>query len=285
MDTTCPICKKDKPKPKNKYCSLSCRNVYINKLKDYSKQSKKISDSLKSFTVAKSGQFKEFKVICHRCSIEIKVIEREKRFPMKNQYYCSRACANTRGPRTDDFKQKVRLKLSNKSIDKTCKQCFSSFSTPIKNMEFCGKECRLKYKRNLSFSQSSLKTMYRKVTIFKFSLNSYPNEFDFSLIDKHGWYRAKNHGNNLTGVSRDHLFSVMEGFNQMINPLILAHPANCELVQHTKNISKNNKCSLTLDQLLDKIKNWNSKYCETFSVNKVFITEEDLREIVINLKF
>ena len=69
----------------------------------------------------------------------------------------------------------------------------------------------------------------------------------------------------------------------MINQLILAHLANCGLKQHNINISKNIKCDLALDELLEKIEHWNIKYSETFKVDKIFIDEDDLRQLIIDL--
>jgi hypothetical protein len=64
---------------------------------------------------------------------------------------------------------------------------------------------------------------------------------DGSLIEKYGWYKAKNNGNNLGGVSRDHMLSVSEGYKLSIDPYFLSHPANCKLMVHSENISKNKK--------------------------------------------
>jgi hypothetical protein len=102
---------------------------------------------------------------------------------------------------------------------------------------------------------------YRHECSFKFSLNEYPEEFDFSLVEKYGWYRAKNRGDNLNGVSRDHIVSVKFGYENKIDPKIISHPANCQLLRHNENISKNKKCSLTIDELLEKIEQWDDKYC------------------------
>ncbi len=38
------------------------------------------------------------------------------------------------------------------------------------------------------------------------------------------------------------------------------HPANCNLLKHNENVSKYKSCSITLDELLTRIKMWNIKY-------------------------
>jgi len=281
MELFCPICKLKKTKPQNKYCSIPCRNIYINSLKDYSKQSKKVGDSVRLAATTKNGELLDFTVSCRACNIFFTVIEREKKFPMKDKYFCSSKCSNTRPLRSAESMEKLKLKLLKEPYSRLCKYCNSSFITKRKSKTACILSCYTNYKRKLNFSRKSIKSLYRQATIFRFSLNSYPTEFNFKLIEENGWYSAKNHGNNLNGISRDHLFSVAEGFNKMINPLILAHPANCDLKIHTQNILKNSKCSIELDQLINKINDWNIKYSETFLIDKVFINEDELKEILL----
>lgn len=102
--------------------------------------------------------------------------------------------------------------------------------------------------------------LYRSACSFNFSLKDFPDEFDFSLVESNGWYRAKNHGNNQNGISRDHKISVKYGFENGIDPNIISHPANCQLLPHTANVSKGKKCSITLENLLNLIEKWNKMY-------------------------
>ena len=76
------------------------------------------------------------------------------------------------------------------------------------------------------------------------------------LVEKYGWYSPSNKGNNLNGVSKDHMYSVREGFINNIDCEIIKHPANCKLMIHNENNLKNSTCSITLDELLNRIKNW-----------------------------
>ena len=111
-------------------------------------------------------------------------------------------------------------------------------------------------KRYQNIENKSDYELYRYYTSFKFSLNDFPDKYDFSLIEKYGWYKAKNHGDNQNGVSRDHIISVKYGFDNNIPTWIIAHPANCQLLRHKENVSKYSKCDLTLDELMIKIKKW-----------------------------
>jgi len=103
-------------------------------------------------------------------------------------------------------------------------------------------------------------TNYRADCAFKFNLADYPAEFDFTLIESHGWYKPKNRGDNLTGVSRDHSVSVRYGFDHNIPAEHLAHPANCVLMQHGKNVSKGKNISMSYAGLLKRIEAWDNKY-------------------------
>jgi hypothetical protein len=71
---------------KNKYCNASCQN--------------------KVETIKRFGEIKNFKVKCNKCEKEFEVTEREKLFPQKEKYYCSRSCANSHN-RTEESKLKT----------------------------------------------------------------------------------------------------------------------------------------------------------------------------------
>ncbi len=137
-----------------------------------------------------------------------------------------------------------------------CINCNSVLEFRFRNRLFCNIKCKKAYyTRNTDNYE-----LYNVLAKFKFSLNRYVDNFDFKLIEKYGWYKAKNNGDNVEGVSRDHMFSIKEGFRQKINPLLISHPANCELIINKQNQSKNDNCSLTLEKLLEKIKIFENKY-------------------------
>jgi hypothetical protein len=97
-------------------------------------------------------------------------------------------------------------------------------------------------------------------------------EEDFKLSSPHiykgrqseyGWYAAKNRGDNLNGCSRDHLYSVYDGFKNKIDPKIISHPANCEIKPHKENQHKHSKSSITIEQLLERISDFEKQYGTT----------------------
>ncbi len=102
--------------------------------------------------------------------------------------------------------------------------------------------------------------IYRPQCEFKFSLDEYPDKFNFDLIREHGWYSPTNKNNNLNGVSRDHIYSVKDGFINKIDPIIILHPANCKLMLHSENSSKKTKSDITIEELLDKISKWDENH-------------------------
>lgn len=123
----------------------------------------------------------------------------------------------------------------------------------------CDNIIQRKYKTICIDCKSDLQ-IYRENCKFNFNIFNYPDEFNLKSIEKYGWYEATNRGNNLNGISRDHIYSVSDGFNNNINPHIINHPANCQLLRHSINNSKNNNSDITLDELCIKINNWNKKY-------------------------
>ena len=56
------------------------------------------------------------------------------------------------------------------------------------------------------------------------------------------------------------MLSVNDGFKLNINPNLISHPANCRLMIHSENISKNKKSIITEKELLERINNWDKKY-------------------------
>ena len=75
-------------------------------------------------------------------------------------------------------------------------------------------------------------------------------------------FYAKNNQNK-EGLVRDHMFGRKSGFLNNVFPEIIKHPANCQLLSHGENIKKskkNNDSIIELDELFDRIKNWDSDY-------------------------
>src|ERR1044072_310991 len=134
----------------------------------------------------------EFEVICHHCSSSFVVIEKKNRFPTKKRYFCSKKCGY-RKFQNEDTKRKIGDALRKNDYNRICDYCSKSFIASNKAQKTCSRSCagHNRIKNKLSFRAYWLKCQ------FKFSLNDYPDEFDFSLIKRYGWYKAANRGNNL----------------------------------------------------------------------------------------
>jgi len=65
-------------------------------IKNGDKGSKSISQALKKKYELINGKVKKFKVTCHKCEEEFTVEEPEKKHPIKEKYFCTRSCANSK---------------------------------------------------------------------------------------------------------------------------------------------------------------------------------------------
>lgn len=178
----------------------------------------------------------------------------------KNKFCCRSCSAIYNNARKDYTIIKTGPIKSRKSTNKHCGYCNILFDTFNKNQIFCNRTCSMNYKNALLREKRTAWQNYRADCQFKFNLVNYVDEFDFELIKKHGWYKAFNRGNNLNGISRDHMVSCRYGFDNNLPTEDLRHPANCKLIPHTLNSSKNINNSITYEQLLDRIKEWDKKY-------------------------
>jgi hypothetical protein len=218
----------------------------------------------------KYGEVKEHIKICNSCGKKYSVVCRESQLlnSRKVRQCCSRFCGSS-NIKNDATKQKIRDGIRkyytvNKHVnfivypmDKKCDKCSTLFkvNSRTRRNKYCSNKCRY-FKRQRHLNELN---KYRRDCHFKFALNSYPDEFEFDLIRKHGWYKAKNRGNNLNGVSRDHMIPIMYGWKYKISSDIIAHPANCKLMIHN-NVSKGTHPSIKLESLENKIKKWDEQY-------------------------
>jgi endogenous inhibitor of DNA gyrase (YacG/DUF329 family) len=246
---------------KRVYCSLKCRNVYVNKnIRDY----KKCSETLKRKKLDRENEYLKDPKICIACESIISYDKRENK-------YCNSSCAAkvTNLKRTVTWSENIRNGVHKYLIesgikedgkigiyDLSCKGCGKEFEYNRSTRKFCSEECKKEYKRK----DMEEYQRYKSDCVFKFNLSDYVDEFDFSLVEKYGWYSPTNKNDNLGGISRDHMFSIREGFEKGIDSKIISHPANCKLMIHTENISKNKKSSITIEDLLNRIDKFNKKY-------------------------
>lgn len=277
------------------YCSLHCRNVYVNKhLRDYTK----ISKTFIKKRTEKIDTYNDNPKHCLCCGKDLPY-DKDSR-----KKFCNRSCSatynnmhpvkmkrnyseaslnNLRIVASRNFAHKgkkagdLSVMAQEYSIHQNyCSVCGLPLEFKYRNRKFCGVSCR----RVSDSNRMRTRNTYKSLCKFRFSISKY--EFGSELIKKYGWYNASNHGNNLNGVSRDHMMSIDFGYSEMINPLLLAHPANCELMQHNDNSSKYKHCSITLAELLNRINEFDQKYGVYYAQQpKTYITAEELNELYL----
>lgn len=200
-------------------------------------------------------------------------------YDQKLNQFCSRSCAGayngSRKPeRTEASKNKTSIALTGraspfKGIRKKDTPIKQKIQPVVENV-ICGPYTKI-YLRTCKFSGIQWYSASNKILIhpelarnrqeyayscqFKFGLNLYPKWFTNvnDLITKYGWYSASNRNNNLNGISRDHMFSISDGWINNIPPHIIRHPANCALMPHKTNQHKNAKSNITIDELYSRI--------------------------------
>lgn len=233
MQAFCQHCRKQfmvQAGSKGKFCSLSCGTSFRNQ------ENKKL----------KEIKYLELPNKCQNCKKELM-------YHQRNNKYCSNSCAaqitnkvpRKRGPTAKEKHQFSRIKFL--LCDKTNKW----YSNRNKDGSF----------RRCSPYIKTDKQKYYMEARFKFNVYNFPEKFDINLINTYGWYscpgkKRKNSPKNVNGVSRDHLVSISYGFKNNIDPKIISHPANCQIVLHSENKRKSENCKITLDELLERIKNW-----------------------------
>ena len=274
---------------KNVYCSLKCRNVYVNK---YLRNYDKVKNTLKNKKEESKEEYLKNPKYCKQCNSIIS-------FNKRNNNFCNSSCS---AKYSNKLRKGIKLNITEhgkkelinsalKNLDKyklernvyyenpkKCLNCNKILEYKNRQMIFCDLLCKKDYySKNLKDY-----TMYHSLSGFKFNLNKFANDFNFNLIGENGWYKAKNNGDNPNGITRDHKFSIREGFRRLINPLLLAHPANCELMTLVQNSSKWDKCSLNLDELLQQINKFDDKYGKYYNNElKIYIELNELREMYL----
>ena len=104
---------------------------------------------------------------------------------------------------TKEQKEKVRQKLKKiRNVFKICPTCNEEFKLEGNSQKrFCSKDCRNKrFRKGLDSNKLNKLDYrdYRSKCDFTFNLKDFEDDFDFSLIQEHGWYSPSNKGNNLT---------------------------------------------------------------------------------------
>jgi hypothetical protein len=119
---------------------------------------------------------------------------------------------------------------------------------------FCCEDCKKEFKKNnpktkqiyINYERKSKFQKYRLEVDRLTEINVRRNRSKIINIDLRG---------KVTGYSLDHKLSVCYCFDNNVDPEIAAHVCNLEIIKTTKNQNKSKKSSITLEELVDEIKN------------------------------
>jgi hypothetical protein len=89
---------------------------------------------------------------------------------------------------------------------------------------------------------------------FKFKLTDFPELFDLTMIDIHGWYSTgPTQTIKRSGLSKDHKISICDALINGYDQYYISHPLNCELMLHSDNKIKGTRSSITYTELVESI--------------------------------
>jgi hypothetical protein len=201
--------------------------------------------------------------------------------------FCGESCAaiynNTHRKHSNETKQKMSqaakltpriIKSNNQKIERILKNGFKDNRDARLNLKYIAsgpytrillKTCRISGKTFFTKnpaacahpSVSENKNYYDDACKFKHNVFLYPDEYELDLITNHGFYNNKK---NPQGAARDHMYSISEGFKNSIPVEIMKHPANCEVMLQRDNTKKRTRCSITIEELYERIAIWDEKY-------------------------
>jgi len=191
--------------------------------------------------------------------------------------FCSEKCSRSYSTKNDNSREqkyascidcKSKIRINKRASLKLCRCDKCKISLRKKKYKennkrickYCGNEINKRFKQICDTCSNFYMNVYRDRCSFKFDLNKYKNEFDLDIYKKYGTYTAKNRGNNFNGIVRNHMFSINDAYKISLDPLLVAHPANCRLIKNIENLNKNRKSSITLQELINKILKFESKY-------------------------
>lgn len=226
------IAKRIRANKSSMYCSLSCSTSATNKLKR--KQPTTLPD-----------------YICETCG---KLVLGKDTY--SSGRFCCRKCANAYSSKFGNTPEKRAQKaLSMKKVNsekvlRPCKRCGQ--------LTECGQLVYNVVCNTCLMNNKSERELYYIQCAFKFSKTLYKYLPGYELLEQYGWYKPIK--NNRLGATKDHMVSIYYGWTHNIDPKIISHPANCQIMLLSDNSSKGEKCSITIEQLLKRIEQWENLY-------------------------
>ena len=166
--------------------------------------------------------------------------------PTNNPKYCSRSCAassnNSKRVRSEESKAKTSVSVLAYVSDNS-----------EKVTDRCTRNGLNQRGKRWAKLQDESWTAYRKAANFYTPFYLLEHIEGHELIAQIGWYHNKR---NKTGASRDHMYSAKEGWLNNVPIEVIKHPANCRIIPILDNKAKGKKCSITLEELHQRIADW-----------------------------
>lgn len=184
--------------------------------------------------------------------------------------FCSLSCSTTHaninssrkyGPKKGDKKtitiNGVKMPYLSKSTSTRAKNVCGPFSKIyLCNCKICERKCYYRtmkqYCDTCKIKRDNLSNIYK----FTFKMWNYPDLFDLEYVKNVGSYHPIN---NKNGWTRDHKVSVFESIKHNYDEYYIKHPLNCELLDYYDNITKNTKSSISYEDLITLVDEYDYK--------------------------
>lgn len=154
----------------------------------------------------------------------------------------------------------IRKRQRNKKINKNVKPDICGSYTPLRSC-IC-RHCKTQFLSKTSLQYCNIHrdeaTNKRAFYKFRFSLYDYPALFNLTLLKQVGFYGpgGKCKRWNKDGLSRDHRVSVSDAIKHNYDQYYITHPMNCELMPQTQNDIKKGQSSITYEELIILVDNF-----------------------------
>ena len=153
---------------------------------------------------------------------------------------------------------------SHKCQKLNCIYCDKKFIVQkMKYRQFCSTLCNMRYQGIQRKKKRKSHSKTRRDYDFKFNVFHYPDLFDLNLLKEIGFYNSKT---NLSGLTRDHKVSAAEAVENNYDPFYITHPLNCQLMNIKDNAKKGKSSSITYEQLVVIVNNYDEITTNYYSV-------------------
>lgn len=170
----------------------------------------------------------------------------------------------------EEFRKQLSLRMKN-SHDKLKEGMIKKYGVdnPSKSEDICNKrmEYFLKTYGVKNPFELSIEERIKKMIITKIQNGKYlsdENRTPFEIYKRKVWEVTDRYikifpelNKRSRNIHLDHIYSIYEGFKNNIDPEIIGHFENLQLLESKLNISKSSSCWISLEELLHKIKNSN----------------------------